>query len=116
MAFNPGKLAAEWVAAWNAHDLDRVLALYSDDFEMASPAILTGGHDPSGSLRGKANVAAYWRKALARFPGLRFDLKRVYASPNSIVISYANTRGDDVCEYLQVDADGLIVRGAAHHG
>ena len=29
-------LAKEWIAAWNSHDLERILALYSDDSEMTS--------------------------------------------------------------------------------
>lgn len=34
------QFAADWIDAWNAHDLDRVLAHYSDDFEMSSPVIV----------------------------------------------------------------------------
>src|ERR1051326_2648113 len=29
--------ASDWIEAWNARDLDRVLTLYTDDFEMDSP-------------------------------------------------------------------------------
>src|SRR3989441_9324770 len=32
--------AREWVDAWNAHDLERILSHYTDDFEMASPLIV----------------------------------------------------------------------------
>jgi hypothetical protein len=31
--------ARERVEAWNAHDLDRVLSHYKDEFEMSSPFI-----------------------------------------------------------------------------
>ena len=33
------RFAMEWVAAWNSHDLERILAHYEDDFEMSSPII-----------------------------------------------------------------------------
>jgi ketosteroid isomerase-like protein len=33
--------AHEWVAAWNAHDLERVLSHYTEDFEMSSPFIVS---------------------------------------------------------------------------
>ena len=33
--------AKEWIEAWNAHDADRVLSHYADDFEMSSPYIVT---------------------------------------------------------------------------
>ena len=29
-------LGREWIAAWNSHDLERVLALYAEDSEMTS--------------------------------------------------------------------------------
>jgi ketosteroid isomerase-like protein len=32
-------LGREWVAAWNSHDLERVLALYAEDSEMTSDKI-----------------------------------------------------------------------------
>ena len=34
------RFAEEWIAAWNAHDLERILPHYSDDFEMHSPLIV----------------------------------------------------------------------------
>ena len=34
------RFAAEWVEAWNAHDLERVLSHYAEDFEMSSPYIV----------------------------------------------------------------------------
>ena len=33
------RFATDWIAAWNSHDLDRVLTHYEDDFEMSSPLI-----------------------------------------------------------------------------
>ena len=115
MAHDLRNLATEWVAAWNARDLDRVLALYTDDFEMTSPAIRDGGFDESGSLQGKPEVAAYWKAGLAKYTDLHFETERVFVSPNSVVIYYRNERGHAVCEYLRVNAGGLIVQGAAHH-
>jgi ketosteroid isomerase-like protein len=51
------RFAKEWVAAWNSHDLERILAHYEDDFEMSSPIITTLVGEPSGKLRGKMAVA-----------------------------------------------------------
>ncbi|MEI8247817.1 MAG: hypothetical protein WCI51_18415 [Lentisphaerota bacterium] len=33
------EFATEWIAAWNSHDLNRVLSHYSEDFETSSPFI-----------------------------------------------------------------------------
>jgi hypothetical protein len=73
------RFAADWIDSWNAHDLDRVLAHYTEDFEMSSPYIIQMAGEPSGTLRGKAAVGAYWKKALELIPGLKFDLIAVLA-------------------------------------
>ena len=30
------RFANVWIAAWNSHDLERILAHYEDEFEMSS--------------------------------------------------------------------------------
>jgi hypothetical protein len=47
------RFAEEWIVAWNAHDLSRVLSHYQDDFEMASPLIVEIAGEPTGVLHGK---------------------------------------------------------------
>lgn len=107
--------AEEWVAAWNAHDLDRILAHYSDDFEMASPFIASLAGEPTGTLRGKDAVGAYWREALDHFPDLRFELTGVYAGVNSVAIHYEGVRGIRACEVLILGEDGLVTKAVAHY-
>jgi hypothetical protein len=46
------RFAADWIDAWNAHDLGRVLLHYVDDFEMSSPLIIQIADEPTGTLRG----------------------------------------------------------------
>ena len=57
--------ARDWIDSWNSHDLDRVLSHYSDQFEMSSPVIIQIAGEPSGTLKGKDAVGAYWAKALS---------------------------------------------------
>jgi ketosteroid isomerase-like protein len=57
--------AAEWIEAWNNHDLNKILSHYSEDFEMSSPYIAQIAGEASGTLKGKVAVSAYWAKALA---------------------------------------------------
>jgi ketosteroid isomerase-like protein len=114
----PAHLAAlgrNWIAAWNSHDLERVLALYADDTEMTSDRIPAFGFDASGTLRGKANLRMYWGKALQLLPNLHFELIDTYVSPNSVVVFYQNERGAKICEYLRLDAQGKIIQGSANH-
>jgi len=44
------RFAMEWIESWNAHDLDRVLSHYTDDFEMSSPVIPRIAGETSGRL------------------------------------------------------------------
>lgn len=107
-------LAEEWIAAWNAHDLQRVLSHYEPDFEMASPRIVDIAGEPSGVLRGTA-VAAYWQRALQRIPDLRFDFLDVFVGARSIAIMYRNQAGRPCVEVLELGASGRIARAAAHY-
>lgn len=108
-------LGREWIAAWNSHDLERVLALYTEDAEMTSDKIQALGFEAGGTLRGKDRLRAYWSKALAMLPNLRFDLIDTYVSPDSVVVFYQNERGAQICEYLRLDAEGKIRQGSANH-
>ena len=109
------KLASEWIAAWNARDLDQVLALYTDDSEMTSPYIVKLGFADSGTLRGKDKLRAYWSKALTFRPKLHFTLVEAFISPDSVALLYQNEFGKQVCEYLRLDDAGLIRQASGNY-
>jgi len=108
-------LGRDRIAAWNSHDLERVLALYAEDSEMTSDRIPALGFDPSGTLRGKDKLRAYWSAALKLLPDLHFDLIDTYVSPDSIVVFYQNELGLRICEYLRLNDEGKIRQGSANH-
>src|SRR5262245_62424948 len=95
------RFAKEWVAAWKSHDLDRILAHYDDDFEMSSPIITTLVGEPSGKLRGKKAVGAYWAKALQSVPDLRFELLAALAGVNSVTVLLQRPRSEEHTSELQ---------------
>jgi hypothetical protein len=106
--------AKEWIAAWNSHDLARILEHYEDDFEMLSPVIAKLAGEPSGKLRGKAAVGAYWSRALTNAPELRFELLTVLSGVDSIVICYRGHRGVSA-EVLRFGPSGKVCAAAAHY-
>ena len=108
------RFAEEWIAAWNAHDLERILSHYTDDFEMSSSVIVTLAGEPSGTLRGRAAVRDYWSRALARTPDLHFDLLDVYVGASSVVIRYRGHRGPSA-EVFWFNDEGKVYRAAAHY-
>jgi hypothetical protein len=109
------QFAADWIEAWNSHDLARVLSHYADDFEMSSPFIIQLAGESSGTLRGKAAVGAYWRKALEQFPDLHFELKSVLAGVSSITICYEGAHGRLAAEVLHFDSEQRVTRAFAHY-
>lgn len=106
--------AADWIAAWNSHDLERILAHYTDDFEMSSPVIVQVADEPSGTLRGKAAVGAYWKKALQLIPDLHFELVTTLVGVNSITLYYRGVRGL-AAEVFHFGSDGKVVKAFAHY-
>jgi ketosteroid isomerase-like protein len=108
------RFAKEWVAAWNSHDLDRILAHYDDDFEMSSPIITTLVGESSGRLRGKKAVGAYWAKALQSIPDLRFELLAALAGVNSVTVYYRGHRRLSA-KVLQFGPSGKVSKAFAHY-
>jgi ketosteroid isomerase-like protein len=111
----PREFAQRWIKAWNRHDLDAVLALFSDDFEFSSPFIREFAGEPSGKLTGKDAVRAYWRIGLSRLPDLHFELVDVLTGVDCLTILYRGHRGLSA-EVFQVDGNGQATRGQALYG
>ena len=109
------RFAREWIDSWNCRDLDRILSHYSDDFEMSSPVIVQVTGEPSGVLKGKEAVGAYWAGTLQLVPDLRFELISIYMGVHSITLTYKGARGSLVAEIFHFGPDNKIVRADAHY-
>jgi ketosteroid isomerase-like protein len=107
--------AQEWIAAWNAHDLERILAHYSEDVELISPFVakLTGKSE--GVVRGKAALRDYFARGLQAFPTLRFDFIRLYSGVGSCVLEYRSVNGLLSAELMEFDEHGKVRRVLAHY-
>ena len=108
----PRAFAESWIAAWNHHDLDAVLAHFSEDFEFTSPNIRQIADVPAGRLIGKPSVRTYWQKALACLPDLRFELIDVMVGVDCLIILYKGHRGFSA-EVFTFGDDGRAVHGQA---
>jgi len=104
----------DWIDSWNHHDLDRILSHYTDEFEMSSPIIVQMAGEPSGTLKGKEAVGAYWAKALAAFPDLHFDHVATFLGVDSITLNFRWARGL-AAEVFLFGPDRKVARAYAHH-
>ncbi len=107
--------AEEWVAAWNAHDLERILSHYRDDFEIITPMIKMSLGIDTGSLIGKAAIADYWRAALEKMPNLHFELLDVCTGVNSIAVYYKSVMDKLAIEVMEFDGAGKVERVVVHY-
>lgn len=108
------RFVADWIAAWNSHDLERILGHYEEDFEMSSPVITALVGEPSGKLRGKPAVRAYWARALQKIPDLHFELVTALFGVDSVTVYYKGHRG--LCaEVLHFSSGGKVRAAFAHY-
>jgi ketosteroid isomerase-like protein len=103
-------LAREWVAAWNAHDLDGIIRLYTPDVVFQTPTVIDTLGIPDGTVRGSELLREHFARGLERLPDLHFELDRIYIGVRSLAIAYRWHDGTPVCELHEYDKYGLIER------
>jgi predicted ester cyclase len=108
-------LANHWVAAWNAHDLDRIMTHYEEAIELTSPVAAQLLGAPGGKVVGKPNLRAYFQRALEAYPELRFRLEDVLWGIHSVVLYYTNQNGTHTGEFMELSAAGKVARVVAHY-
>lgn len=105
------KFAAEWIEAWNSHDLDRILSHYADNIVLLSPyALKLAG---TGRVDGMSALRSYWAGALDGQPGLHFELVTVLTGHDCLTIHYRNHRGQQAAEAFEFDRLGKVIRSFA---
>ncbi|MGD0852564.1 MAG: nuclear transport factor 2 family protein [Acidimicrobiales bacterium] len=104
--------AAEWLAAWNDHDLEAILSHFADEVVFSSPLAQRIVEGSDGVIRGKEALRAYWREGLRRGPELHFEIEDLYLGVSTIVIHYRNHSGGLVNEVLTFDGP-LVIEGHA---
>jgi len=113
------RLAERWLEAFNAHDVEALVALYAEDATHTSPKIRTLHPDTGGKLQGRAALAAWWKDSSARLPGLRYELTGITASDDRVFIEYIrHAPGQEpspVAEVFDV-RNGRICASRVYHG
>lgn len=112
-------IATRWFAAFNAHDLEQLLALYAEDAEHFSPKLKIRHPETQGLIRGKSALRAWWRDAFDRLPSLRYEVVRLTADDDRVFMEYIrHVEGEEdlrVGEVLEA-RDGAIVASRVYHG
>ncbi|MDO1529265.1 nuclear transport factor 2 family protein [Fulvimonas sp. R45] len=109
------EFAQSWLRAFNSHDLDEIMAHYSEDVVLVSPAAAHLLNDPSGHVHGKGALCSYFARGLEAYPHLSFVLLDVMRGLSSVLLYYKNQKGSTTGEFMELDADGKIFRVVANY-
>jgi hypothetical protein len=107
--------AREWIAAWNAHDLDAILSHYSEDVVFSSPFVIRLVGAPSGEVRGLDALRVYFSRGLDAYPDLHFEPIEVLPGAGSLALRYVSVAGREAIETLEFDRAGKVRRSTAHY-
>jgi hypothetical protein len=103
--------ASDWLAAWNARDLDRVLGHCSEDLAV-SLVPRYGAMTPAA--QGKSAVRQVWAACTAAQSELPLDSIAAYPGDSSLVMVYRTQGGVVRADYLRLDAGGKVCEVRAH--
>ena len=112
-------IARQWFDAFNAHDLENLLALYADDAQHYSPKLKIRQPESRGLISGKSALRSWWQDSFERLPSLRYEPTRFIADDAIVFMEYTRyVDGEEpmtVGEVLEIKK-GLIVASRVYHG
>ena len=113
-------LAREWLTAFNARDLDALLALYEDDAVHTSPKLRAKDPSTKGEIRGVAALRKWWADSMKRMPELHYEERFLTAMEDRVIMEYTRLNPGDpplaVAEVLVVAESGKISASHVFHG
>src|SRR5215472_10222381 len=105
---------ARWAKTWESRDLDAIMALYAPDATHASALVSTVWPELGRTtLVGATELREYFRRGLARFTWLRFDVQSVIETGERSAVEYLRRSNLDadhprhVLEMLEWNGDLL---------
>ncbi len=107
--------AAEWVAAWNSRDIERIMQHYDDAVVFSSPFIIRAKINEVGTIQGKAALRSYFEHALNANPDIHFDLKHIMVGAKSINLIYIRKRVMLASEVMILNDSGKVIEGLSHY-
>ncbi len=112
-------IAHHWFDAFNAHNLEALLALYADDAVHYSPKLKIRMPETEGLIAGKPALRTWWQDSFDRLPGLRYHPFNFIVNEHSVFMEYRRTVPGEadllVGEVLEIHA-GVIVKSRVYHG
>lgn len=113
------RIAQNWFAAFNEHDLEKLLSLYDDNAAHYSPKLKIRQPETNGYVKGKAALRDWWQDAFDRLPTLHYEVTSLTANDERVFMEYTRQVSGEadmlVAEVLEVK-DGRIIASRVYHG
>ncbi len=102
-----------WLEAWNAHDLDAIVACYSEDVAFAIPAVV--GDAAEGRMQGREELREHFRHGLELAPNLTVTEESLLEGPGGFALLYRREDGHRAIEAVELDESGLVARARVYY-
>ncbi|NQX40658.1 SnoaL-like domain-containing protein [Pedobacter steynii] len=112
-------IAQQWFDAFNAHNLESLLALYDEEAIHFSPKLKIRQPETGGLVRGKAALREWWKDSFERLPTLHYQPTSFTANEERVFMEYIRTvEGEPemlIAEVLEI-SHGKINASRVYHG
>ncbi len=81
-------LVEDWIEAWNAKDLNRIMRHYASSVVFEANTVVRRWSRPDGILRGADELREHFRMGLEIAPTLRFELEEGFTAPSGYAALY----------------------------
>jgi ketosteroid isomerase-like protein len=112
-------IAMQWFEAFNANDLEKLLALYANDAQHFSPKLKERQPASNGLIIGKEALRAWWQDAFKRLPSLTYEVLKLTADEEQVFMEYIRHVDGEldlkVGEVLEIKG-GQIIASRVYHG
>lgn len=113
------QIALKWFKAFNEHNLENLLSLYSDNAQHFSPKLKIRQPETNGLIIGKNALRTWWADAFERLPNLHYKVTSLTANEQRVFMEYIRQVPNEndmlVAEVLEIDK-GLIIASRVYHG
>jgi SnoaL-like domain/Rho termination factor, N-terminal domain len=100
--------ADRWLGAWNAHDLEEIVACYSEGVEFVLPALVDDSEERR--IAGREALREHFRHGLELAPNLTVTEESLLVGPGGFAILYRREDGHRAIEAVELDNDGLAAK------
>jgi ketosteroid isomerase-like protein len=111
-------ISEKWFEAFNQHDLESLLSLYSENAIHFSPKLLIKQPETKGLIKGKSELRKWWKESFDNLPSLKYFPKMIICEGENVFMKYKRTVDGQndliVGETLKI-VEGVIVESRVYH-